>query len=46
MNILEKLDQYKEVMSQVHMIIESGVFDMKRLSKTFREAEVYFHVDL
>lgn len=45
MDILEKLNNYLEFSSQ-KMIVESGIRNIGMLAKTYKEAEIYFHLDL
>lgn len=43
MNILDKLEQFEEVNA---LLMESGIRNMTKFAKQFKEAEVIFHQDL
>lgn len=43
MNILEKIENFE---SDYKLVTESGIRNIKDLSKKYKEAEIYFHIDL
>lgn len=43
MDILEKIGSFEK---EVKVLVETGIRNIKDLSKDYKEAEIYFHKDL
>ena len=43
MDLLDKIESFNDEVSKIN---ESGIRNIKELAKTYKTAEIYFHIDL